>query len=160
MKLANCLWTRSSCSMCFLVWGYQTGLAFSRIGRIIMLWHFSFTCAGQVLCRNALVDSSLKVILFMWVDHVKSVEIVMPGWGDLLNSGVVNGVIVEHGVVLMSDAHVNTFVWVEVHASSHWDRELRSFWSAWQSEIEWIIEYKMVSSPYRLMLALSGKSLI
>jgi len=37
------------------------------------------------------------------------------GGGDLLNSGVVNGVIIEHGI---SDAHVNTFVWVEVHVSS------------------------------------------
>ena len=54
------------------------------------------------------------------MDHVKSFEIVMPRYlveETCVNSGVVNGVIIEHGVVLMSDPHVNTFVWAEVHVS-------------------------------------------
>ena len=80
MNLADCLWTCSSCSISFLVWGDQTGLAYSRISRIMMLWRFNFTCAGQnfkFLCRNALADRALEILLCMWVDHVKSFEIVM-----------------------------------------------------------------------------------
>ena len=37
---------------------------------------------------------------------------------NFFNSSVVNNVIIEHRVVLMSNVHVNTFVWVEVHVSS------------------------------------------
>ena len=43
------------------------------------------------------------------------------------------------GVVLTSNAHVNTFVCMSVWVA-HWDRELRSFWSTWQSEIECYFE--------------------
>ena len=62
----------------------------------------------------------------------------------------------------MSDAHVNTFVWVEVHVSSGGPLRYRIEIILKCLTIRNIIEYKMVSSVYRPMLALidSGKSLM